>query len=288
MRRTSRGYTLVELIAAVAIFSVLLMCLVPVMDLAKRRAADHVCANNLMDLFRATEMYTSRHGGWVPPQDAYRRGSGNAAGYVDRWGANQPARLYFAGCLALESDITEGRTLACPGTVALSPRSNVRARLLAASPQQWAKEPEQHCGLSGNYGLRWSGRKDKVYPGRRLMMAEAAGAWGAPRALEIEQHGGRYTGQGERGGMSMNVAASDGTIAGVRHWTDTRLWIWGDRYYYPFNDRTGDAFVTRYAFDPQEPDPSGGTQGFWSSFDRELFDGERYPWGDTPESPLNW
>ena len=129
---------------------------------------------------------------------------------------------------------------------------------------------------------------EKVYPGRRLMLAEAANTWCHSRYYEIAQHGGRWRPDG-KGGMNMNVGSSDGSVQDIMDWTNRDRWEWSDMYYYPSNGRAGDTLVTRYPGDPGYPwFMSDAPFAFWTSFDRELYDGALHPWGEDYWPPVWW
>lgn len=61
------GFTLVELLVAIAILSVLAALLLPALSKARRQAKAVTCANNLRQLYLANTMYADEHGGKYCP-----------------------------------------------------------------------------------------------------------------------------------------------------------------------------------------------------------------------------
>ena len=116
-------------------------------------------------------------------------------------------------------------------------------------------------------------------------MAEAANFWRGQRLWRITQHGGRMAAGGD-GKMCMNVCSSDGGTRAIMDWTNPNQWEWSDLNYWPSNERTGDMFSTSYPGDIW--DWSDAAFGFWTSFDRELYDGAAMPWGEGFWPPMWW
>ena len=61
------AFTLVEMLVVIAILAVLMGLLLPVLSSARSAARMAACANNLLQLGMATEIYTGRNDGWYPP-----------------------------------------------------------------------------------------------------------------------------------------------------------------------------------------------------------------------------
>ncbi len=293
MRSSRRGFTIVELLVVVAIIVILAALVMPVIKRIKVTTAMGLCATNQQDLYEVQEVYMASHGYKIPPVSAYKRGQGCISGYVGRWAGDDPYHLFFAGYYAKHGYIDEGTALICPDTTYKIPWNgsshalNTISRLGMMSPRDWAEDPRDT--IFGNYGLRWSGRKDKTYPDERLMFAETSACFPhGPMTDEITyMHGGRFIRGDDSTAPSMNITTSTGRIMGLHRYTDTRLWLWAERYYYPHNERTGDVMVAPCAID--ETDVSDGGWGFWQSFDGELFDQFRWPWGGTiDEKPDGW
>ena len=64
---TRRGYTLMELVTVLGIIALLLAILLPTLSMAKGRARQSVCADNLRQLHLAFAMYAGDHDGFLPP-----------------------------------------------------------------------------------------------------------------------------------------------------------------------------------------------------------------------------
>jgi prepilin-type N-terminal cleavage/methylation domain-containing protein/prepilin-type processing-associated H-X9-DG protein len=102
MKQTRQGFSLVELLVAVAIIAVLLAVLAPVYTEAKRSAARGRCQSNLRQISQAFESYTSDHAGCYPNLDNQYLW----AGFYWR----QPIRKY----IARGSGEDRNSILACP------------------------------------------------------------------------------------------------------------------------------------------------------------------------------
>ncbi len=296
MRGNRRGFTIVELLVVVAIIVILAALVMPVIKRIKITTSMGLCASNLQDLYEVQEVYLATHGYKIPPMCGYCRYSSVNGGISMYTGSNGEGgrTIFFAGYYALHGYIDEGTQLCCPDTI-LRPGQAMSSisYLQSTSPKEWAENPSVSgggYGLFGNYGLRWSGRKDKSYQFERLMFAEAfaAFAWGhgPGRSDVLAMHGDGYHGPNDPSAMSMNIVSSSGRVMGLNRFTDTRYWLWSDRNYYPYNERSGDTFVA--PIDGDQDNMSDLGWGFWSSFDMELFDAPRFPWGDTLDEQPEW
>lgn len=65
--KDQRGFTLVEILTAVAIISVLAAVIFPVVNGVRGRAKHTACAENLHQLGAALMIYANDHEGWLPP-----------------------------------------------------------------------------------------------------------------------------------------------------------------------------------------------------------------------------
>ncbi len=286
------GFTLVELLVVVSILVILAMLVMPVLKVVKVKTGLGLCATNMQHLYEVQEIYLAGHLGYIPPMSAYQAGQGCASAYVSRWSSDDPWRLFFAGYYAKFQYIDEPTQLSCPDSVVRNGwahAASMRIKLHSMPVAEWSNNPDVIGSIYGNYGLRWSGRKDKTYSSERLMFAEVSACFPhGPTTWEFEDmHGGRWYGEDSPSTMSMNIVSSAGRVLGLRNYTDTRQWVWEQRYYYPHNERTGDSKVAPVPYGTG--DWSDAAYGFWSSFDSELFDGTAWPWGETlDEMPLNW
>lgn len=82
-RVLSHGYTLIELMACVAVVFVLLSLMTPALNKAKARAASARCASNLREWGHATFLYCAEHNDRLPKDGAPNGSSTNEGWYVD-------------------------------------------------------------------------------------------------------------------------------------------------------------------------------------------------------------
>jgi len=64
--KSRQGFTLIELLVVVAIISLLVTILMPMLNEAKRLAREVVCASNLRSLNTSTLVYAEQHDTWFP------------------------------------------------------------------------------------------------------------------------------------------------------------------------------------------------------------------------------
>ncbi|MFH1745446.1 MAG: type II secretion system protein [Planctomycetota bacterium] len=104
--RPRRGFTLVELLVAVAVIAILLGILLPSLGAARRAAKQMRCAVNLREIGHAVAIYTDTHNGWLPTAEAAHHGDPGPA----NWWENQD--LLFT--LGLEPLPRDRSVLVCP------------------------------------------------------------------------------------------------------------------------------------------------------------------------------
>ena len=64
--RPGAGFTLIELLVVIAIIAILASMLLPTLRLARARAWEVSCQNNMRQLHLALELYADENGGWYP------------------------------------------------------------------------------------------------------------------------------------------------------------------------------------------------------------------------------
>lgn len=79
------AFTLVELLVVVGIIAVLAGLLLPVLSSSRAASRQASCANNLRQLWMATELYTGRYDGWFPPAAGWTFADNNT-----RWHGVRP------------------------------------------------------------------------------------------------------------------------------------------------------------------------------------------------------
>ena len=284
-----RAFTLIELLVVIAIFALLVAILMPSLQQAKILAGLAACKVPMRSLYVSLQGYAEEDNGRLPWVGSVTRGWGSSSEYCSR------GYLFWGGKLAKAGWIDDPRAFQCPGTTGTGWSDLTKSPLLTASMYDWTNHPDippYVWSVWGNYSLRWSGYAHIVYPKQQLMLAEAANSMlvHPPFYYEITQHGGRWQADG-KGGMNMNVCASDGSVQTIMDWTNQDVWEWSDTYYYPTNERSGDCLVTDYSNDLGYADWSWNDSpfGFWSSFDIELYDGGTFPWSrNWAWAPGDW
>lgn len=106
-RERRRGFTLLELLVAIAVIIILASMLLPVVLLARRHARDATCKSNLTQLWKATNIYAANFGkflfvNYFPPlrisNVAYKEGRPSG------WGCLYPTYLPYYGVLFCPGD----------------------------------------------------------------------------------------------------------------------------------------------------------------------------------------
>ncbi len=86
-RRTVGAFTLLELVAVILILAILAVMAMPVVANLQKRAQVAACANNLKNLYVATNGYVQEHNGWPQISAPDVRKQGYDASYVTAWQA---------------------------------------------------------------------------------------------------------------------------------------------------------------------------------------------------------
>jgi len=92
--RSAVGFTLIELMALVAIIAVLLALLMPTLGEARYRAKETLCMTNLREVAVGFTTYASDHVGWYPKNGAYRNDETSLKN-GNYWDIKSPSVPYF-------------------------------------------------------------------------------------------------------------------------------------------------------------------------------------------------
>jgi prepilin-type N-terminal cleavage/methylation domain-containing protein len=166
-----KGFSMVELLVAVSVISLLMVILVPVLAKARSQAYGAVCQSNLRQLFLANTGYTIENDGYYVPAapDIYSENGGKHRWHGIRDSADEafdPLRGPLVGYLA------DGKVKECPEGAGL------------AQGGSWDENFEQGCGGYG-YNHIYLGSRD--WEGRQfttIEQMEMAG-WETTRNTEV-------------------------------------------------------------------------------------------------------
>ncbi len=144
MRRSSTGFTLVELLVVIAVMAVLMGVLMPVLSTARGQAKSLVCRSNLRQLVMAALSYAGGNEGFmVPAASDMWDDSGMQRWHGSRSGLNAP--FDFSGS-PLRVHLAEAQVKSCPDHVAF------------VSGQAWNANYEQGGGGYG-YNMTYLGSR---------------------------------------------------------------------------------------------------------------------------------
>ena len=73
IHRRSSGFSLIEIVVAIAIIGLLIALLMPVLQSAREAARSMTCANNIKQFNLAIAQYAGAHGGHLPPANFQQR-----------------------------------------------------------------------------------------------------------------------------------------------------------------------------------------------------------------------
>jgi prepilin-type N-terminal cleavage/methylation domain-containing protein len=170
-----KAFSLVELLVAVSVISLLMAMLVPVLAVAKSQAYGAVCQSNLRQLFLANTGYTIENDGYYVPSapDIYSENGGKYRWHGVRDSADEafePRRGPLVGYLA------DGKVKGCPEGVYFEKGGT------------WNENFERGCGGYG-YNHIYLGSRD--WEGRQfttIEQMELAG-WETTRTTEVRKPG---------------------------------------------------------------------------------------------------
>ena len=107
-----RGFTLIELLVVIAIIAILAALLLPVLNNAKKKAAQSACINNLKQLGVGMEIYTGDSNG-IFPGIALQHGGYNAADWI-YWRTNTTYPQFEKSPILTAIPGTQKPSLRCP------------------------------------------------------------------------------------------------------------------------------------------------------------------------------
>ncbi len=110
--RRRAGFSLLELLAVMAVISLLVGLLAPALGSARRNARSVVCGSNLKTLMLAMLMYGDGNSGRIVPSYHMQGVSGSVANPLDGWGPILDKGHYLVGSRALHNN-----PFACPDTL---------------------------------------------------------------------------------------------------------------------------------------------------------------------------
>jgi prepilin-type N-terminal cleavage/methylation domain-containing protein len=166
-----KGFSLIELLVAVSVISLLMAVLVPVLATVRSQACGAICQSNLRQLFLANTGYTLENDGYYVPAapDIYSENGGKHRWHGVRDSADKPfdpRRGPLVGYLA------DGKVKKCPEGADF------------AQGGSWEENFEQGCGGYG-YNRTYLGSRD--WEGRQfttIEQMEMAG-WETTRTAEV-------------------------------------------------------------------------------------------------------
>jgi len=86
-----RAFTLIELLVVIAIIAILAAMLLPALASAREKSRRSACSNNLNQMGKATEMYTSDYAGYYPSGLSWKPIGGGAGTNIDTYTRTDPS-----------------------------------------------------------------------------------------------------------------------------------------------------------------------------------------------------
>ena len=168
-----KGFSLVELLVAVSVISLVMVILVPVLATARSQACGAICQSNLRQLFLANTGYTLENDGYYVPAapDIYSENGGKYRWHGVRDSADEP---FDPRGGPLVGYLTDGKVKKCPEGADF------------AQDGSWDENFERGCGGYGYNRIYLGSRDWESRQFTTIEQLELAG-WETTRAMEVDK-----------------------------------------------------------------------------------------------------
>lgn len=208
--RPSRGFTLVELLAAILIICVLIGLAAPALNNAVRKARSASCQSNLRQLWLATQLFTQDSNGYMPDIGWW------AQEILPYAGSERPYRDIFwcPAATRQECPVMAGRTLSVYKNNELIPIGYGINANFPSNNGQYAY---------GNYGTRSPERRmnNIPTPSRVVLYLDQAGGYANLFYNTQDRFSTRHAPSSDPSKMGLNAVFVDGHVDGLSMKYDT-------------------------------------------------------------------